>query len=194
MTQPFHLGLDLDGVVADYTAGFGQFVAEQAGIDVAELPPPTDWTLHKVPGWPIRDSQHYLDLHAGAVANAMFAEMPAIEGASESVQRLRDEGIFIRIITHRLIPGTKPSQVITDTVDWLDHHRIEYDDICFLKDKSALDCNLLIDDSPANIAAYRDAGKLCLIFDQPYNRSVSGWRTYSWAQAEFHILARAGKI
>lgn len=193
MTQPFHLGLDLDGVVADYTAGFGAFVAEQAGMQVTELPPPTAWNFHQA-GWPILDSAHYLKLHAAAVNNAMFAEMPVIDGAVEAIQNLRDAGVFIRIITHRLIPGTKPSMVIADTVDWLEHHGIEFDDICFLADKSALNCDLLIEDSPSNIAAYAEAGKRVLIYDQPYNQASIGDRVRNWSGAEFFILARAGKL
>lgn len=189
----FTLGLDLDGVVADYTAGFGAFVAEDAGIQIGELPPPTSWNFHQS-GWPILDTEHYLRLHTKAVENALFAEMPIIDGAAQAVRNLRDAGVSVRIVTHRLLTGGRFSQVVTDTVDWLDHHGIEYDDLCFLKEKADLDCDLMLDDSPTNLQSFKGAGVPYLIYDQPYNRLSVGDRVRNWSGAEFFILSRAGLL
>lgn len=191
----FHLGLDLDGVVADYPRGFADFLGKKFGVDPLSLSTPTKWSVAECPHYPmVEDLEHYFELHAEAVRNAMFATMPAYGGAAESIARLRRQGVYVRIITHRFITGTDKAQVMADTGDWLKLWNIEYDDICFVKDKSAVGCDLLIDDSPANLEAYRDANLRYVIFDQPYNRHVAGPRVCDWAGAESFIFARAGLI
>lgn len=187
----FVLGLDLDGVVADYTAGFGAFVAAQAGIQVSELPTPTSWNFHQS-GWPILDTEHYLRLHAQAVQNALFAEMPVIDDAVEVIEKLRRSGVYVRIMTHRLLTGGKYSQIVTDTVDWLDLHGIGYDDLCFIKDKGDVICDLAIDDSPGNILSFKQDCQKFVIYHQEYNADISGPRVFNWAQAQNYILMEAG--
>lgn len=184
--EAFVLGVDLDGVCADYTAAFRKVVAEELGVDPSTLGPQTTWDFS---GWGIRDRDHFLELHHAAVIDhRMFSWMEAIEGAADALWRLSDEcGVWIRVITHRLHVKGGHSVAVSDTCLWLDAHNIPYRDICFLGAKPQVGADLYIDDSPSNIAALRGAGCNAVVFDQPYNRHVDGPRVSGWDECEAYV-------
>lgn len=186
--SPFVLGLDLDGVCADYTEGFRHFVANERGLDPSALPDPVDWDWTRC-GWGIGSRQEYLDLHARAVAAGLFRELQPLKGVSEALWSLSDAGVRIRVITHRLIVSGGHGAAAADTVAWLETHGIPFWDLCFMADKPQVGADLYLDDSPANVAAFREAGLPVVIFDQLYNRHLAGPRVHDWAEAVGAVLS-----
>ena len=59
----FILGVDLDNVTADYTAGIAQFMHEEYGWREEDTPPPTDYDFIKAAGWPFSDRADFLQKH-----------------------------------------------------------------------------------------------------------------------------------
>ena len=59
--------------------------------------------------------------------------MPVIPGASEVLWRLSDQGIWIRIISHRLYVNWGHATAAGDTADWLDRANIPYRDYALLE-------------------------------------------------------------
>ncbi len=51
--------------------------------------------------------------------------------------------------------------------------------------------DLYVDDSPGNIAAFRDAGLPVLIFGHRYNRHIDGPRIHDWTEAADAVLRLA---
>ena len=194
-TRPeFVLGVDLDGVVADYENGFRDFVASRKGIDPSAIPAATDWSL-TASGWPIADETEFLQLHRDAVTDArMFAKLNPITGASEALWAMSDAGIRIRIVTHRLVVNFSHLPAVMDTVTFLDTWNVPYRDICFVRDKADVGCDLLIDDAPHNIQALRAArgDDAAMVFDQPYNRSILGLRAANWGEVVAEVSRRTG--
>jgi 5'-nucleotidase len=189
--EPFVLGLDLDGVCADYTRGFRRFVAAERGVDAATMPEPVDWDWTRC-GWGIGSREEYLELHARAVAGGLFRELDPLPGVSEALWRLSDVGVRIRVITHRLIITGGHGAAAADTVTWPDDQKIPFWDLCFMADKPQVGADLYLDDSPSNLDAFRQAGLPAPIFDQPYNQQLEGPRVHNWAEAAQAVLARAG--
>ncbi len=184
------LGVDLDGVCADYSAGFREVVAADRGIDPDDLPMPTRWGFHH---WGLDDAD-YARLHKLAVTDKrMLRHLPAIEGCADALWRLSDLGAWIRIITHRLYVNWGHAITVSDTVAWLDEHRIPYRDICFLGAKPQVEADAYIDDAPHNIVALREAGNTVIIFDQPYNRELDGYRAENWGEVEELVAALAAR-
>ena len=178
----FVIGVDLDGVVADYESKLREIASDIMGLDQSKFPIATHWSLLESV-WPFEDEAHFLDIHKEAVSShGLFRRLSPIDGASEALWRMSDAGIRIRIITHRLVVNFAHSATVSDTVNWLDDKRIPYRDICFVKDKAEVGASLYIDDSPANIAALRGvAGDTAVMaFDQMYNRHIPGLRAYNW--------------
>lgn len=187
----FVLGVDLDGVVADYETAMRQAMVDMTGKPAEAFGPLTAWNMAAV-GWGFSDHDEFLVAHRRAVQELhLFETMPAIAGASETLWRLSDAGIWIRIITHRLVVNFAHAAAVADTVTWLDKERIPYRDICFIGDKPQVGADLYIDDAPHNIDALRDGGSQVLIFDQLYNRHLDGDRVADWAAVEEAVLAAA---
>ena len=187
MTGRFVFGVDLDGVVADYTAGFAAYVAELRGIDPASLPEERSYDFRE---WGI-GPQEFEQYHGSAVSEHRFlAKLPAIEGAAEALWRLSDAGVWIRVITHRLYVNWGHAEAVADTVLWLDSERIPYRDICFLGNKPEVEADCYVDDAPHNIAALRASGNDVIVFAQPYNRGEDEPRAHSWPQVEQLVMER----
>lgn len=177
----FILGVDLDAVCADYNAALRQVAAVEMGVPLDSLTTDAGWDFGE---WGL-DRDGFLALHRTAVQeHRIFRDMPAIDGASDSLWRLSDAGVWIRVITHRLVSNWGHALIVSDTVDWLDSQRIPYRDLCFLGRKPEVQANAYVDDAPHNIEALRAGGNRVIVFDQPYNRGMEGPRAESWAQVE----------
>ena len=177
----FVFGVDLDGVCADYTAGFREVVAADRGIDPDELPLGRSWGFEE---WGL-GADEFNRLHHHAVnERRMLRHLAPIEGCADTLWRLSDAGVWIRIITHRLYVNWGHAAVVSDTVEWLDEARIPYRDLCFLGAKPEVGADVYIDDAPHNITALTDAGNDVIIFEQPYNHDLEGPRAKSWDDVE----------
>ena len=178
----FVLGVDLDGVCADYTSAFAGVVAAAKGCTVDDLPEGRSWDFHE---WGLDEVGGFEELHRSAVLDQrIFRDMPAIEGCAAALWRLSDAGVWVRIITHRLVVNWGHQIAVGDTVAWLDANGVPYRDLCFLGRKPEVEADLYIDDAPHNVAALRAAGNEVVVFDQPYNSAVDGLRARTWADIE----------
>ena len=184
----FVLGVDLDGVCADYTAAFAEYVANERGCDVRDLPTDRSWTFDE---WRLDELGGFDHLHRTAVIEKrMFRTMPPIEGCADALWRLSDAGVWIRIVTHRLVVNWGHQVAVADTVAWLDEHGVPYRDLCFLGAKPQVEAHCYVEDAPHNVNALREAGNEVIVFDQPYNTKTPGPRAYDWAEVEELVLQR----
>jgi 5'-nucleotidase len=192
MTDSFILGVDLDGVCADYTVGLRRIAADVLGVVEADLPLERSWDFRE---WGLSPAA-YEEIHHLAVSeHRILRDLPAIDGAADALWRLSDAGVWIRIITHRLYVNWGHAIAVSDTVTWLDEARIPYRDICFLGAKPEVEADLYIDDGPHNIEALLAGGNEVIVFDQPYNRGAEGVRATTWLEVEdlvYEIAARRG--
>ena len=96
----FVLGVDLDGVCADFYRGLRPIAAEWLGVDVATLPERVSWGL---PEWGIDKAPGgYEALHRFAVTQRdLFRILPPMPGAPAALRQLSAADVRIRVITHR---------------------------------------------------------------------------------------------
>ena len=192
MSREFILGVDLDGVCGDYTAAFRSVVAADRGVDPGTLGDTRSWDFAE---WGIEGPEEFDRLHRLAVLeHRMFRHMPPLPGVAESLWRLSDAGVWIRIITHRLCVNWGHAVAVADTVAWLDDTGIPYRDICFLGAKPEVEAHCYIDDASHNVAALREAGNHVIVYDAPYNRDVDGPRAHSWDEAEALVTDRIAEV
>jgi 5'-nucleotidase len=176
------IGVDLDGVCADYESALRSSVAARRGIDPASLPPQR--ATGSFSEWGLTPAT-FEDAHRRAVVeDRIFRTMQPYPDVAEVLWRLSDAGVWIRIITHRLLFNRAHEISAADTAWWLDAHRIPYRDLCFIGDKATVGADLYVDDSPHNIIALRGAGRTAVVFDQPYNQHLDGPRVRSWLELE----------
>ena len=186
MKKQFVLGVDLDGVVADFIGGLKPIAAEWLGVESSSL---TDEISYEFPEWGLNEFGGYDALHRFAVKERdLFKNLPPIDGAPAALRRLSTNGIRIRIITHRLFIKWFHVEAIQQTVKWLEHHGIPYWDLCFMRDKSAVGADLYLEDNPDNITALRNEGYNTIVVINSMNRHLPGPRAENWAEIEKLVL------
>lgn len=186
-SDEFVLGIDLDGVCADFYGSMRQIVAEWRGVAPDDLPDEFTYGLKE---WGVRDGE-YDKIHRWAVRQRkLFATMPVIPGAPQAIRELYDKfKPRIRIITSRLCIPHFHEKAVAQTVSWLDRHGIPYWDLCFMRDKAAVDADLYIEDTPEKIQELRRGTEPAdvIVFTNPTNRDmrVDGCsRANNWDEAK----------
>jgi beta-phosphoglucomutase-like phosphatase (HAD superfamily) len=158
------IGVDLDGVCADFYGRMRQIAAEWFERPIEELSVDVSYGLSE---WGITNQSQYDSLHRFAVTH---------------LRQLSDEGFRIRIITHRLFIHYFHAAAVQQTVNWLDSHGIPYWDLCFMKAKTQVGADIYIEDSPDNIEQLRNKGLNTICFGNSTNRHIEAPRAESWQE------------
>ncbi|MCL2808907.1 MAG: 5'-nucleotidase [Treponema sp.] len=182
----FIFGVDLDGVVGDFYGAIRKIAAEWLHKPLDALTSEVSFGLGE---WGIDELGGYDRLHRFAVTQRnIFGDMEPIQHAPAILRKLSNQGIRIRIITHRLFLKFSHRTTITQTVDWLDNYDIPYWDICFMNDKGAVGAHVYIDDAPENITNLRKQGCKTIVFSNSTNRDFPGPRANDWFEVEKIVM------
>jgi 5'(3')-deoxyribonucleotidase len=182
----FIFGVDLDGVVGDFYGAVRKIAAEWMHKPIEALTSEVSFGLKE---WGIDELGGFDRLHRFAVTQRnIFRDMEPIEQAPAILRKLSNQGIRIRIITHRLFLKYSHRTSITQTVDWLDNYDIPYWDICFMNDKGAVGAHVYIDDAPENIKNLRKLGCNTIVFTNSTNRDLPGPRANNWHEVEKMVM------
>jgi 5'(3')-deoxyribonucleotidase len=183
----FVLGVDLDGVCADFAKGLRPIAAEWLGVGEETLSqsPSPDY-----PEWNLDEAGGFNVLYRYAVTRRdLFRKLPPVEGASLGLRRLwAQKRIRIRIITYRLYFEFFHALASTQTIEWLDQHDFPYWDLCFMRDKHEVGANLYIEDSVSNVRALREANKEVIVFGTSQNTELGDDRAQNWREIEERVL------
>jgi 5'(3')-deoxyribonucleotidase len=172
------LGIDLDGVCADFYGRMREIAAEWFERPLEDLTPDVSYGL---PEWGIVGREQYESLHRFAVtARNLFGTVAMIPGARSVLRRLSEEKYHIRIITHRLFIYYFHALAVQQTIEWLDHHGIPYHDLCFMKDKEQVGADIYIEDSPENVKSLRVRGFYTICFANSTNKEIGNPRAQNW--------------
>lgn len=185
--RSFVLGVDLDGVCADFYAGLRPIAAQWLGVDIGTLPDRVSWGL---PEWGVDEAPGgYEALHRFAVTQRrLFLELPPMAGAPQALRKLSDAQVRIRIITHRLLIKYFHQTAARQTIEWLDRYDILYWDLCFMQEKAAVGADLYIEDSPANIEQLRAEEQTVIVFTNSTNEHLEGPRAADWEEVVEMVL------
>jgi 5'(3')-deoxyribonucleotidase len=164
--ERLRLGIDLDGVVADFNRGWiGRYNREfGTTLDPAQV---VMWDgIHKLTHFETMDS---FWTWAQAGDTSFFRDLPVIEGALETLTDLARE--------HRIvIVSSKFDWAIPDTLAWLSEHRIPAREIHFVWDKTTVPCDIYLEDAPHNLEVLvrkRPDSLICRMV-RPWNRPLRG--------------------
>ena len=172
------LGVDLDGVCANFYGRMREIAAEWFERDINSFPLDVSYGLEE---WGITSQEQYESLHRFAVTQrAFFETVPIIPGARRVLRKLSDEGYRIRIITHRLFIQFFHEMAVRQTINWLDKHGIPYWDLCFMKEKDQVGADIYIEDSPENLERLRSKRHYAICFANSTNRHIGPPRAENW--------------
>jgi 5'(3')-deoxyribonucleotidase len=174
------LGIDLDGVCADFYSRMRQIAAEWFEVKLSSLTTDVTYGLRE---WGVTNDEHYQSLHRFAVTQReLFSTVLMIPGARRYLRKLSNEGYRIRIITHRLFIRYFHETAVRQTIQWLDHHGIPYWDLCFMKEKDQVGADIYVEDSPNNLQRLRHRGLHAICFANSTNRDIGAPRAQTWSE------------
>jgi len=183
------LGIDLDGVGADFNQGWvsrynRDFDASLSVDDIVAWDAPIDLT-------------HFSDMGefwtwARTCGEGKSISRPILPyaGAIEALTELDRAGHHIVVLT------TKPDFAVHDTYEWLAEHRMPTTEVHILDDKAAVDCDLYVDDADHNLESLLDAHPSAIVcrYVRPWNKSHPGAvDVEDWQEIERLISARTLK-
>jgi 5'(3')-deoxyribonucleotidase len=184
------LGIDLDGVVADFNAGWMQVHAEEFGTEL--VPDMVDsWNcLHRLGGFADMGA-----FWAWASPNerrrSIFRHLQPYPDAVASLTRLAKQGHRVVIVT------TKPTWARTDTFRWLADHDVPTSEVHLSDRKYEVDCDVYLDDAPHvldELVEHRPTATICR-FVRPWNEPVRGTQDVSsWAEFVDVVTQRSHRV
>lgn len=163
------LGIDLDGVIADFNAGWMKLHAEEFGTELR--PDMVDsWDcLHRLGGFAdVRAFWRWASPkdHRPSI----FRHLDPYPDAIASLRSLAEGGHQVVIVT------TKPRWARSDTLRWIAEHDLPTDEVHIDDRKSDIDCDVYLDDAPhvlAELLEHRPDAVVCR-FVRPWNRPLDG--------------------
>ena len=129
---------------------------------------------------------YFFKVHSKEVS---FSSAKPMQGAKESIDKLRHNGYSVVIVTKQ---DSYQSKI--NTLNFLRHYDIEYDDIVFTKDKWLVNADYMIDDNPEFLEDYREpVDESCrILIDAPYNKGYKFFRVASLYDAADYIVTKRG--
>lgn len=162
------LGIDLDGVVANFTQGWMDHYNRQFG---------TSLRFEDSRAWgDMVDMTHFPDMNAfwrwsaDLDGRSLFWHLEPFPGAIEALTRLADDGHDIVVLT------AKPDFAVDDTHHWIEQHQLPATEVHIRDDKWAVDCHVYLDDSPEvlpRLVKHRPDRMICR-YVRPWNHPLPG--------------------
>lgn len=163
------LGIDLDGVVADFNAGWIRLHRDEFGSELHPEMVVTWDGLHELGGF--ADMRAFWRWARGnADRPSIFRHLDPYPGALETLHRLDRAGHAIVIVT------TKPRWARVDTLRWLADHDVPTAEVHMTNRKHEVVCDVYLDDAPHvlhDLVRYRPGSVVCR-FVRPWNEPVDG--------------------
>ncbi len=162
------LGIDLDGVVANFTGGWMRFYNHQFG---------TSLVFEDSKRWEdLVELTHFDDIgqfwawSSDLDGRSLFWHLEPFPGAIEALKDLASEGHTLVILTQ------KPDFAVDDTHEWLERHEVPASEIHIIDEKWAVDCHVYLDDGPhmlPGLVAHRPHRTVCR-YVRAWNQPVKG--------------------
>lgn len=169
------LGIDLDGVVADFPRRANEWLSKEMNCPPIAI---DRWDWYKGYGGDVEETWERL-WNEEVPNNSFFSTIYEVPGALDGLRDLRAAGHQLVFITAR------PAAAGPCTEQWLDarglggHHLIL---ALTSKAKQFTDTDTLLDDKGETVYRHLSHGKSAVLFKRPWNRewwsrvpSVSGW-------------------
>lgn len=156
------IGLDLDGVVYDFQGTYKYLLTQHRNV---EFPEGLEWwdSWSSPDQYTTQEDRDWV-WSKGVKDFGLFRYGHIVKGAIDGVRELAKLG-DVHVVTHR------PQRAVRDTLAFLAYVDLPITGVTVTQGpKSAVGCDVYIDDGPHVIEELMAAGKRAVVFDRPYNR------------------------
>lgn len=174
--KPLNLGFDMDGIMVNL---LGQWLK-----DLAVKFPPLDVTMDDVTTFKLHHCPKLAHLSGNQILGLLhepgyFSNLPAIDGAVESLGRIAAKGHHIHIVT--ALPGNdeRAERARANKLEWLAKHlpfQLPVDRVHFAEaeQKAGHRFDVFVDDRAETLLAYQQAhpGAIVVGIAYPYNQQA----------------------
>lgn len=165
--------VDMDSVIVDLMTEWFQRYNEEHGDDLS---------VERLQCW---QTEKYVKAECGKKiydyldAPGLFRELSPLPDAVEVLERLAKRYDILIVTSSRTYAYTEKEQ-------WVNEHLpfIGSANLIFAHRKDMIVGDLLFDDAPHNLTAFRASGRLAVAMDYPYNRSIDVPRVSGWLEFE----------
>ena len=171
------IGVDLDGVVADFTKGWTKYYEEEFGKKILENDI-TSWGLSE-PLTHFKEDVDFWEWAKDINGSSIFRNLEVYKGSVETLNELSKSGYDIVNLS------SKPWWSIHDTLIWLGENKIPTKEIHFIEDKWTVDCEVYIDDAPYQLENFKEKvpEKKIIRYVRSYNKPLDGvFDIYHWSE------------
>lgn len=166
--RSLRLGIDLDGVVADFNAGWIERYNAEFGSEVP-LDAVQAWDgLHTMTHF--SNNREFWAWAQGHGGGSIFRHLDLYQGAHETLEALTEDGHQIVVVT------SKPRWAVHDTFAWLADKRIPTREVHIIEEKGKVPCDIYLDDAPHQVrrlVGARPEATVCR-FVRPWNDPIEG--------------------
>ena len=161
------LGIDLDGVVADFNTGWMTRYNSEHGTDLT--PDQVTYWDAMIPLTHFSSVDEFWTWARNGDGPGLFRHLPVLPGAQAALRRLSRHHQIV-IIT------TKPRWANAETFSWIGDNAIPTREVHIIGRKWLVDCDIYLDDGPHNLerlVKHRPDSAVCR-FVQPWNHHIPG--------------------
>lgn len=176
------VGVDIDGVLYPFVDQFAKWL----GVH----PLPVDrWEFFL--DWGLTAEAFVGECGKAVDGGHLFRAGDPMPGAFDLLWDLREDGHEVILVTARNFG--KPGASETATREWLDEHKMAYDELHFAEDKTQFNLDWHLDDSPDVVLSFNGTPTNCVVLDAPYNSHIGGRRVLTLDGYRQMIKAGAGE-
>jgi 5'-nucleotidase len=170
--------LDQDEVLAKWNSRILQWWNEDCGTALTEDDIEDNWNLEKILG---PGARHFI--RSCMRWPDFYTDLEEVEGAVEGVRTLMDMGHDVMIVS--AVPTTA-AIAYHGKCQWLRKHMpfFSLDNFVAIKRKDRMIGDLLFDDGPHNLKAWKATGRIAVAMDRRHNRDadcsarVKNWKEF----------------
>jgi 5'(3')-deoxyribonucleotidase len=189
MGAPLVIAVDMDGVIYDFAAALRNHLHLNEGVDRTTMPEPTKWEFWDE--WGMTESEWVAACTRGVEMGIVFRTGEPVGDAVAALRALANAGHIIHLVTSRFFGGPL---AYAHTALWLKDWAIPHHSLTFTRNKGAIAADVAVDDHVDNVLQYAQAGTVCALWDQPWNRYANLPRVSSWAEFLRGVALRSSAV
>jgi len=175
--------VDMDGVIADWGHAYGESL-DRYGDAAARIPRHQDQRSFNLNEG--RTPEERAIIAAVMVEEGFYSRLEPIPGAKQALKAMVRAGHDVRIVTS---PWVSNPTCASDKLNWIVRHYGSHwgARVVITADKTLVHGDVLIDDKP-EVTGVAEPSWEHILFDQPYNRDVTGRRRLTDWAAWRHVV------